>query len=85
MQELDSKKEELDDNKRKLEKLIEETTPQKQKMPRFVNMAHLGIVHNRILSKVQKSFCSCTHVNSVPKYILYVNLHILLNILCKAT
>ena len=48
MQELDSKKEELDDNKRKLEKLIEETTPQKQKMPRFVNMAHLGIVHKEV-------------------------------------
>ena len=48
MQELDSKKEELDDNKRKLEKLIEETTPQKQKMPHFVNMAHLGIVHKEV-------------------------------------
>ena len=40
---------------------------------------------NRILSKVQKSFCSCTHVNSCQKYTLYINLHILLNILCKAT
>ena len=48
MQELDSKKEELDDNKHKLEKLIEETTPQKQKMPCFVNMAHLGIVHKEV-------------------------------------
>ena len=48
MQELDSKKEELDDNKRKLEKLIEETTPQKQKMPHFVNMAHLSIVHEEL-------------------------------------
>ena len=45
MQELDGKKEELDDNKCKLEKLIEETTPQKRNMPCFVNMAHLGIVH----------------------------------------
>ena len=35
---------------------------------------------NRILSKVQKSFCSCTHVNSCQNYALYVNLHILLNI-----
>ena len=35
---------------------------------------------NRILSKVQKSFWSCTHVNSCQKYKLYVNLHILLNI-----
>ena len=35
---------------------------------------------NRILSKVQKSFWSCTHVNSYQKYILYINLHILLNI-----
>ena len=35
---------------------------------------------NRILSKVQKSFWSCTHVNSFQKDALYVNLHILLNI-----
>ena len=40
---------------------------------------------NRILYKVQKSFCSCTHVNSCQNYILYINLHILLNILSKAT
>ena len=40
---------------------------------------------NRILSKVQKPFWSCTHVNSCQKYTLYVNLHILLNILYKAT
>ena len=40
---------------------------------------------NRILSKVQKSFWSCTHVNSCQKYILYINLHILLNILYKTT
>ena len=40
---------------------------------------------NRILSKVQKSFWSCTHVNSCQKYTLYINLHILLNILSKAT
>ena len=39
---------------------------------------------NRILSKVQKSFWSCTHVNSCQNYKLYINLHILLNILCKA-
>ena len=38
------------------------------------------LLHNRILSKVQKSFCSCTHVNSCQKYTLYINLHILLNI-----
>ena len=44
MQELDGKKEELDDNKRKVETLIEETAPQKHNMPCFVNMAHLGIV-----------------------------------------
>ena len=31
---------------------------------------------NRILSKVQKSFWSCTHVNSCQKYALYINLHI---------
>ena len=48
MQELDGKKEELDDNKHKLEKLIEETTPQKHNMPHFVNMAHLGIVHEKV-------------------------------------
>ena len=35
---------------------------------------------NRILSKVQKSFWSCTHVNSCQKYTLYINLPILLNI-----
>ena len=35
---------------------------------------------NRILSKVQKSFWSCTHVNSCQKYTLYINVHILLNI-----
>ena len=40
---------------------------------------------NRILSKVQKSFWSCTHVNSCQNYIPYINLHILLNILCKTT
>ena len=40
---------------------------------------------NRILSKVQKSFWSCTHVNSCQKYTIYINLHILLNILCKTT
>ena len=34
---------------------------------------------NRILSKVQKSFWSCTHVNSCQKYTLYINRHILLN------
>ena len=48
MQELDGKKEELDDNKRKLEKLIEETTLQKHNMPCFVNMAHLGIVNEEV-------------------------------------
>ena len=40
---------------------------------------------NRILSKVQKSFWSCTHVNSCQNYALYINLHILLNILSKTT
>ena len=48
MQELDGKKEELDDNKCKLEMLIEETTPQKRNMPHFVNMAHLGIVNEEV-------------------------------------
>ena len=32
-----------------------------------------------------KSFWSCTHVNSCKKYTLYINLHILLNILSKTT
>ena len=32
-----------------------------------------------------KSFWSCTHVDSYHNYTLYINLHILLNILCKAT
>ena len=40
---------------------------------------------NRSLSIVQKSFWSCTHVNSGQNYALYINLHILLNILSKAT
>ena len=44
-----------------------------------------SIAVNRILSKVQKSFWSCTHVNSCQKYTLYINLHILLNILSKTT
>ena len=44
----------------------------------FVNIFEDNI--NRILSKVRKSFWSCTHVNSCQKYTLYINLHILLNI-----
>ena len=36
---------------------------------------------NRILSKVQKAFWSCSHVNSCQRYTLYINLHVLLNIL----
>ena len=38
---------------------------------------------NWILSKVQKSFWSCNHVNSFQKYALYVNLHILFMIYFK--
>ena len=38
---------------------------------------------NKILSKVQKSFWSCTHVNSCQNYALYINLHILFNIRYK--
>ena len=49
-----------------------------------LNFVSFGCV-NRILSKVQKSFLSCTHVNSCQNYSLYINLHILLNILCKIT
>ena len=33
---------------------------------------------NRILSKVQKSFWSCTPVNSYSKFTLHINLHIVL-------
>ena len=44
-----------------------------------------GQTINRILSKVQESFWSCTHVNSCQNYILYINLHILLNISSKTT
>ena len=40
---------------------------------------------NWILSKVPKTYWSCTHVNSCPYYVLHINLHILLNILCKTT
>ena len=35
--------------------------------------------------KVQNSFWSCTHVNSSQNYTLYINVHILLNILSKTT
>ena len=38
------------------------------------------IYNIRILSKVQKTVWSCTHVNSFQTYALYVNQHILLNI-----
>ena len=36
----------------------------------------LGRLSNRILPKVQKSFWSCTHVNSCKNYTVYINLHI---------
>ena len=45
MQELDSKKEELHENKHKLGKLIEETTLKKRNMPCFVDVTHFGIVN----------------------------------------
>ena len=48
MQELDGKKEELYENKHKLEKLIEETTLKKRNMPRFVDMTNLGIVNEEV-------------------------------------
>ena len=48
MQELDDKKEELHENKHKLEKLIEVTTPKKRNMPWFVDMTHLGIVNEEV-------------------------------------
>ena len=55
MQEWDGKKEELDDNKHKWEKLIEETTPQKRNMPHFVNVAHLGIVNEAVGNESETS------------------------------
>ena len=45
----------------------------------------LQVGSNKILSKDQKPFWSCTHVNSSQNYTLYINLHVLLNILSKAT
>ena len=48
----------------------------------LANLLHGAI--NRILSKVQKSFWSCTHVNSYSKFTLHINLHILVMILIKA-
>ena len=48
MQELDDKKEELHENKCKLEKLIEETTPKKRNIPHFVDVTHLGIVNEEV-------------------------------------
>ena len=45
MQELDGKKEELHENKCKLEKLIEETTLKKRNMSCFVDVTHFGIVN----------------------------------------
>ena len=50
-----------------------------------VHNVTLDLPTNRILSKVQKSFRSCTHVNSFQKYTLYINLHILFNFLSKTT
>ena len=55
MQELDGKKEELDDNNLKLEKLIEETTLQICNMQRFVNVAHLGIVNEEVGNESETS------------------------------
>ena len=48
-------------------------------------LGHSVLCHNRISSKVQKSFWSCSHVNTCQKYTLYINLHILLNILSTTT
>ena len=59
MQELDGKNEELDDNKRRMEKLIEETTLQKCNMPRFVNVAHLGIENEEVGNESETSEKSC--------------------------
>ena len=44
------------------------------------------MIINETIHLPTKSFCSCTHVNSCQNYILYINLHILLNnLLCKTT
>ena len=48
MQELDDKKKELHENKQKLEKLSEETTPKKRNMPHFVDVTHLGILNEEV-------------------------------------
>ena len=50
-----------------------------------IQQVHQEIHANRILSKVQKSFWSCTHVNSFQNYTLYINLHILFNLFSKTT
>ena len=48
MQELDGKKEELHENKCKLEKLIQETTLKKRNMLCFVDVTHLGIINEEV-------------------------------------
>ena len=69
-----------------VQKIMEQSTQWVVSIPNtFPMIKHLKSRNNRILSKVQKSFWSCTHVNSCQKYTLYINLHILLNILSKAT
>ena len=55
MQELDDKKEELHENKCKLEKLIEETTLKKRNMPHFVDVTHLGIVNEEVCNASDSS------------------------------
>ena len=64
---------------------IHETHANVNRMRMRLNSFQHHATSNRILSKVQKSFWSCTHVNSCQKYTLYINLHILLNILSKTT
>ena len=46
---------ELHENKQKLEKLIEETTPKKRNMPHFVDVTHLGIVNEEVSSASDSS------------------------------
>ena len=55
----------------------------KQKCAKLAPNDLLWVI-NRILSKVQKSFWSCTHVNRYSKFTLHINQHILVMILIMA-
>ena len=69
-----------EENERKVGPGTPRKTEEPQGTPLTQSYIFMTQVINRILSKVQNPFCSCTHVNSCQKYALYINLHILLNI-----